>query len=287
LDEALDKEVKAFIERTTSAPKLIVPHKDRTYFKDATLFNLLTPSTFKKLLRILHRKAVVNKFDETFSTRKLIVRYLKSLVRRKLLTRYYNPLPPEPTPFIYFPLHMPFDMQILVRAPQFFRQESVVEMTSRALPQGVKLFIKEHPVSIGWYPYPIMRDLARLPNVVLLHPSVSSHDVIRKARAILTINSKVGFESLAYYKPVITLGPSFYRGHGATMDVTDLSKLSEVIVAALKGEPDRGAIHGLLAAVHSRCQPGELYDPDPENVRRFSDALWGELGALGVTLPGS
>ncbi len=273
-------EVDAYIARTTAAPKLLVPHKDRAYYRDATFSNVLNPDTFLKLCRIARRKVFVNKFDETFSTRKLASRYLMSLLRRKLLAFYYGRLRGSEAPYIFFPLHMPYDLQILVRAPHCFRQEYVVEMISRALPQGVNLLIKEHPVSIGWYPFRVLRSLAKLPNVRILHPSVGSHDVIRGAGAVLTINSKVGFEALSYGKPVVTLGESFYRGWGATIDVTDLAELASAVRKALSSSPDPERIKGLIGAVVSRCHKGDLYDLEEDNLRLFEAALAREMAAL-------
>lgn len=269
--------VDEYVEKTTANPELLVPHKDRKYYRDATLLNVVNPKALRRLAEVIHRKAFVNRFEETFSTTVLVARALKSIVRRRLLSLYYLRFPKNPGRFIYFPLHMPFDMQILVRAPQFFRQEHVVDVISRALPQGMKLFIKEHPVSIGWYPFGIMRRLAKIPNVVVLHPRQGSHEVIRKAEAVITINSKVGFEALAYYKPVITLGASFYRGHGATLDVTDLAGLAGDIKKAVTMVPDRDAIDGLLATVRRRSHPGDLYDLSEANVGFFEEAVQKEM----------
>ncbi len=270
--------VREYVSGITSSPGLLVPHKDKAYYRDATFFNVINPNTFRKLIRIIHRKVFINRFEETFSTRKLAMRYLKSVARRTLLSPYYVKPDPGAGKYVYFPLHMPYDLQILVRAPQFFKQEYVVEMISRALPQGLNLLIKEHPVSIGWYPFGMMRRLAKLPNVLILHPSVSSHEVIRGAEAVITINSKVGFEALAYYKPVITLGASFYRGKGATFDACDLADLASIIIKASVDGASRDAIDGLLATVLARSKPGDLYDLSEGNVRMFHAALRSEIG---------
>jgi hypothetical protein len=276
LSTAQREEVKTHIEKTTAAPKVLIPHKDEAYYRDATFFNVINPGTFAKVMRIAHRKAFVNKFEETFSTRKLVLRYIKSVVRRNVLSFYYHRLPADMGDAVYFPLHNPFDLQILVRAPHCFRQEYVVEMISRALPQGVRLFIKEHPVSIGWYSFRALRKCANLSNVVLLHPNESSHEVVRRSKAVITINSKVGFEALAHYKPVITLGASFYRGHGATFDVYDPANIAFEIKKVLAADPDRDAIDGLIATALARSRPGELYNTTPENLAWFHDALKAE-----------
>jgi len=272
----LRRDLDAYIAETTGDPKVLVPHKDTAYYHDATFTKVFNFSAFAKVMRIAHRKAFVNKFEETYSTRILVWRYVKSVLRRTTLGLYYNRLPDDMSGDVFFPLHNPFDMQILVRAPHCFRQEYVVEMISRALPQGVRLFVKEHPVSIGWYSFRALRKCAGLPNVVLLHPRESSHEVVRRCRAVITINSKVGYEALAYYKPVITLGASFYRGHGATFDVSDPADIAPTIKRVFAAEVNRNAIDGLIATAMRRSRPGELYNTSEENLSWFKDALDGE-----------
>ena len=63
------------------------------------------------------------------------------LYRRKILNLYYS----EPKPgekYIYFPFHVPLDVQLTVRCPEFFAQESVVEQIAKAVPPDYMLYIK-------------------------------------------------------------------------------------------------------------------------------------------------
>ena len=55
-----------------------------------------------------------------------------------------------------------------------------------------------------------------MPNVRLVAPHTSSHELIRRAEAIAVISSTVGLEALLYGKPVLTLGQPFYSGYGVT-----------------------------------------------------------------------
>jgi len=50
-----------------------------------------------------------------------------------------------------------------------------------------------------------------IPNARLVHPSISSFDLIKRAELITTINSTVGWEALQLGKPVITFGSIFYN----------------------------------------------------------------------------
>jgi capsule polysaccharide export protein KpsC/LpsZ len=69
--------------------------------------------------------------------------------------------------------------------------------------------------------------MAALPNVKLVHPFTNSHELIPNAKAIVAINSSVGYEAIMYKRPVIAMGRSFYRDQGVTIDVDALYELED------------------------------------------------------------
>jgi hypothetical protein len=177
-------------------------------------------------------------------------------------------------PYIFFPLHVPADSAISVRAPQFQRQDAVVEyLATRGVPAGMKLYVKPHPDGLYFYSAGTLARMARLPNTKLIHPSVRAHDLIARAEAMVVINSSVGIESLYYQKPVVVLGRVFYRGFGLTIDLDDLTGIAAAVLRALEWKPDREGILRFFTATTAATAPGRFQDTSPENLALLSSVL--------------
>lgn len=153
-------------------------------------------------------------------------------------------------PFVYFPLHVTDDYKLVGLLPQWRDQAALVEQVAAALPPGLELVIKEHPLSVGRNELRLLRRLARIDRVRLVHPRTSSHTLLRRCTAVVVVSSTVGLEALLYEKPVLTLGRPYYAGYGLTMDVSSIDEL-------------RAALPGLPA-----------FRPDSERTRRFLHAAW-------------
>jgi hypothetical protein len=208
-------------------------------------------------------------------------------LRAKAARPFYDRL--EPTrPFVYFPLHVTDDYKITRIIPHTVDQASLVEQVADALPAGHDLVLKEHPMSVGRNSVALLRRLRRRPNVRLLPPDASTHDLIREAEAVAVISSTVGLEALLYDKPVLTLGQPFYSGYGVTLDVDSFAEIREKVPALLGFRPDPERIRQFLHAAMRTCQPGTpvLVDRSDENAVALAGSI--ELAArraLGSGLP--
>jgi capsule polysaccharide export protein KpsC/LpsZ len=169
---------------------------------------------------------------------------------------------------------MPSDSAITIKAPQFERQEALVEyLARRSLPTGLKLYVKPHPYAIDWYSLPMLNHLRSLPNVRLIAPTINVHEMISNCEGVVVITSTAGFESLFHLKPVVVLGRVFYRGYGVTRDVDNLLALPAAISEALRAPPDREAVLRLVHACYAASLPGELTNPHPENLALIARSL--------------
>jgi len=116
------------------------------------------------------------------------------------------------TPFIYFPLHAEPERELLLQAPYYSNQITVITNVAKSLPVGYLLYVKEHPVMIdvNWRPVEYYKQIQNLPNVKLIHPSVSSLELIQKCALSVTISGDVGIESAFYGKPTIVFSKTDY-----------------------------------------------------------------------------
>ena len=108
--------------------------------------------------------------------------------------------------FVFFPLHVEPEAALHTLSPEFFFQLEAIASTARDLPAGVLLAVKEHLPAIGRRPSEFIDQIASFKNVVLVNPDVRGIDVVRRARALVTITSSAGFEAAVFGKPVITFG---------------------------------------------------------------------------------
>src|SRR6185436_17831318 len=135
---------------------------------------------------------------EEFSEIGFVVRKnLLKLGRRAMQASLYVDPPSNGRPYVYYPFHVPHDVQLSVRSKLFYTQEAFVDYLCRILPKGYDLYVKEHPASIGGHPVSLLRRLLKThQNRKLIHPRHSSFGLVRDAACVVTVNSKVGFEAV-------------------------------------------------------------------------------------------
>jgi hypothetical protein len=235
----------------------------------------------------MRRRLGEDRDNEYLRPGRLLWGNVSETLRAKAARPFYGRLEPG-RPFVYFPLHVTDDYKITRIIPHTVDQASLVEQVADALPAGYDLVLKEHPMSVGRNSIALLRRLRRRPNVRLLPPDASSHDLIRAAEAVVVISSTVGLEALLYEKPVLTLGQPFYSGYGVTLDVDSFAEIRERVPALLRFRPDPERIRQFLHAAMRECLPGApvLVDRSDANAVALAGSI--ELvarRALGSELP--
>lgn len=210
-------------------------------------------------------------------------RFLKRLMNKFLVRQLYQQ-PNLKEKYVYLPLHAHNDSQLTVKAPHCVDQRYIVNLCSNALPQGYKLYIKEHPGLIGSISFWTMREMLKNENVVLLPPTMSSHLLVENAQAVISINSSVGFEALLYLKPVIALGQSYYSGSGLTINVDNFLDLPKAIKQALNHKVDKEQLYSFIFAAMNTAYGGRpLGDVSEENINKVSRSILNRLKEIGIT----
>jgi hypothetical protein len=244
----------------------------------------LTAERFRLLARHLVVKAAWDRDNDYLRPLAWVRQRLWERLRAALARALYHADEPRP-PFVYFPLHVADDYKVRRVIPHCVDQVSILEQVADALPHGVRLVAKEHPMSIGRTPLRLLRRLRRLPNVHVVSPQVNSHDLVRGSHAVVVIGSTVGLEALLYAKPVLTLGSPFYAGMGVTLDADSFAQIRELVPGVLRFAPDAAAIERMLGAAMRHCLPGApvLVDRSDENAARLAHSL--ERGARAALDP--
>lgn len=133
--------------------------------------------------------------------------------------------------FLYLPLQTEPESKVLATAHFFNDQINLVENVARSIPIEQTLYVKEHPVqkSKFWRPIDDYKRILELQNVKLVHPELSSQELISKCNAVIAIMGSAGFEALFYKKPVILFSDEYYDVLSMVKKVQNMTQLPEII----------------------------------------------------------
>jgi hypothetical protein len=140
-------------------------------------------------------------------------------------------------PFMYYPLQAEPERELYIQAPYFTDQISLIKNIAKSIPVNSVLFVKEHPVMkkhAGWRELDFYKQLMDLPNVVLIHPSVDSHELIKHCDLVLTISGDAAFEAGFYKKSAVIFSDPDYLVLSNVFQVKNLNDLPLIISKALK-----------------------------------------------------
>ena len=108
--------------------------------------------------------------------------------------------------YVYFPLQFQPEASLDVIAPLFNNQIEVARQIAMALPGDLILVVKEHPAMLGKRPPSYLEKIQKLPNVKFVDYRLKSYDLMKKAKAVVSINSTACIEAAFLGTPVIQLG---------------------------------------------------------------------------------
>lgn len=274
--------VKQYLENYNREKIVVVPLKDKENFSFGVK-RLLQWRFIKRFLGKLYSKYILREreeYDAIFNQVNTHFTMFINGIRQKGL---YSSPDYKNDKYVYFPLHVPLDFQLTVRAPKYLNQIALVEYIAAILPYGYKLYIKEHPASVGGYNYCELRRILRQNrNIKLIFPHENSYNLIKNAQEIITINSKVGAEALMQGRRVFVLGKTYYLESENAIEIHDPKEL----VPYLNGLDSNKRISGendaidFFVKVFRNSIEGQLYDLNSENIVKFADALYALLKAL-------
>ncbi len=148
---------------------------------------------------------------------------LSNLFYAKKMKRFYNTHSisiDKEEKFIFYAMHFEPEGGTSVCVP-LQNQLTIIQMLHNALPQGWKLYIKEHPHQFmlnnpemvyflynlkWWKSIEFYKELLKLHNVILVNFNTSSKTLLDKAQAVATINGTIHLESTFHNKPCIVFG---------------------------------------------------------------------------------
>jgi len=162
--------------------------------------------------------------------------------------------------FIYFPLHVEPEESVLVTTPYYTDQLAVIINIAKSIPIDFKLYVKEHPVMnvYGWRDIETYKQIINLPNVELVHPSVSSEMMLQKCSLVITITGTAGLEAAFNNKPSIIFADMAYASLPSVEVVKNIEELSSIIRLSLNKKVDISSLNDFVNFVEENSFPYEL-----------------------------
>ena len=276
LTEEISKELREYITAAIEEQSIVIPDKDKHHYNKASQ-KLANIRNVKRLMQKLIDQYVHKKHQEFGHNWVYVALHVKMFSNARHLKNKYSSLS-ECKEFIYFPFHVPNDVAITLRSPEYLDQLALVEFLVRTLPSDINIAVKEHPAMIGAIDASrLVALLKKYDNLKLIAPSTNNYNVLNKASAIVSINSKSGAEAAMLGKPVFVLGNAFYENSPLVTKVDCLRELPDMI-SNLKVVPAEH-IKTYFQTVWNQTSAGELYVNDPNNIKNITHTLIDITGA--------
>ena len=139
---------------------------------------------------------------------------------------------------IYFPLHQEPERVLLIASPFYTNQLETIRHLAKSIPVNHKLYVKEHPTQSirGWRELSFYKQILDIPNVVFLHPSVSSEEIMKNSSLVVTVGGTSGLEAVFYKKPSIIFSDMIYEKLSSVTKIVSLNELPQTIKQSLYKE---------------------------------------------------
>ena len=138
--------------------------------------------------------------------------------------------------FVYFPLGVDQEHSLLIGAPFYTNQIETIRHVAKSIPINYKLYVKEHPSSEtrNWKSVSDYREMMNIPNVRLLHHSVSQDELFQNCSLVVSAVGSSCLEAAFFGKPSVIFGKTYYSILPSVHHVETLSKLPEIIRSSLQ-----------------------------------------------------
>lgn len=174
---------------------------------------------------------------------KLFWRNLIRSLKCKFLIKFLYEIPAKKDVFFLYPLHFHPESSTSVLAGNNLEEYEVIKTLAFNLPQGTKLYVKDHKSAWGFPSLNFYKKIKRLPNVVLLSPNEPTKKLIKKSKGIATLTSTVGYEALLLKKKVLLFGRVFYEFHKNVYRMKSRDDIHKLLLSFLNDESNETEIY--------------------------------------------
>jgi len=210
---------------------------------------------------------------ESYSPFTRVRRYLATRTSEQIYEKHFSRDVDLTNDYAVYFLHVQPEATVETMAFEYQDQVATIRNLASYLPADVPLYVKEHKPIAGDRPVHFYTELAHLPSVQLVHDTVHSHELIRRAAVVLTLTGTVGLEAIYYGTPAVVLGDVFFNVFEGIHSPTSLPEAKELLTTPneLSGA-DRDDAVRTLAATYAASSPG-IFPPRPQEDPELSREL--------------
>lgn len=212
-DDLSEDLLKYFEEQTQTKRLDATPIYMTHWKKQNSSWNL-----FKKKFKIALQALKEGKFLKSG------FRYIKNIGSENLRKEYEKLIkkPDMDADYVYVPLSFQPERTTSPQGDMYVDQILMIETLSSTLPEGWKIYVKEHPsqwwlrsgVKYNAARYPgYYKSLSEIPNVSLVPIHTNSFLLTEKSRAVSVVTGTAGFEALLRNKPTLIFGYPWFRDY--------------------------------------------------------------------------
>jgi hypothetical protein len=111
-----------------------------------------------------------------------------------------------PKKFLFYPLHSTPEASINTPAPYYVDQFRAIDTIRMAMPSDHVLLVKEHWSFVMARPTGFLKQVRRLPGVLVADYRLKAFDLMPRAAATITVTGTAGFEAFLLGYPALALG---------------------------------------------------------------------------------
>ena len=134
---------------------------------------------------------------------------LKIKRRKQFIDKHFIKKIDDETKFVLYLIHVEPEIVLLMGAPYYTDQISVIRNIAKSMPIGYKLYVKEHPgqEEHGWREKSFYKEILSMPNVSIIHPFADLKKLMNQCSLVITIRGTASMEAAFYNTPSIVFYP--------------------------------------------------------------------------------
>ena len=213
-----------------------------------------------------------------------IALFRRNLARRMRASRvrklYQSPVSGER--FLLYPLHFHPESSTSILAGTYLDEYEVIRNIAFNLPEGLRLYVKDHMSAWAYPNLDFYRRIRALPNVRLMPPDAPTKQLIKESEAVITLTSTVGYEALLLNRRVFLYGEVFYAFHKGVSRVENPARLHGFLRDQLARPVDWDDEYNedFVCAYHMSTLPGQLnLMQGPRAANETAARVYGVLAA--------
>ena len=219
-------------------------------------------------------------------TKKLAVNFKREINRElfRLVGSKRNVVHSKVGSYVLYPLHKQPEASVDVIGRYYEDQYVNILNIWRGLPEGWKLFVKEHSNAVGDRSIFFYKKIAKLKGVEIIGVGADSHNLIRNASTVITVSGTAAYEAALMGKSSLTFAKTFFNKLAMcdriTLEQLRTTPLKKVLEDQERHKETDLNLHEYEKWLSARVFKGIISDPDsnpaciePDNLARVAIAL--------------